>query len=89
MTHAALKRLLVASAAHSAQSYHGAVRDDGTKVTWRGAIDHAVDETAYGRDPKTGKFLTIFVDGDGVPLVTFAAVERQIFPRSRDRKKPR
>jgi hypothetical protein len=93
MTPAAVKRLLVATAAHDARLYYDAERDRGHKVTWQEAIERAVEKTAYqhAKDPKTGRpaLLPIFVDDDGVAIVTAAAVERQLFPRTRDRRRPR
>ena len=86
MTLAGIKRLLVMMAAHSARLHYAGERKHGNRVTWKEAIERAIEETAYQRGPN-GKRLPIFVDDDGVPLVTYGAVERQIFPRTRDRKK--
>jgi hypothetical protein len=88
MTPAALKRFLVAVAANSARLYYESMKQHGERITWKEAIDHAIDETTY-KVAADKQHSPIFVDDDGEALVTYAAVEGQLFPRTRDRKKLR
>jgi len=73
MTLAAQNRLLVFFAAHTARLYHARAQAAGRPITWVTAIERAIANQKRRLSPEQIER-------------QHAAVERQIFPRARDRK---